>query len=64
MGKRENPFVAIGASLGGIFIAIVAIVMIFGNNEAWILPIIAAAIAVMGMVLGFFAYKAETKKKK
>ena len=57
MAKKDNPLVSIGASLGGIMVAIVAIVMIFDSEQAWILPIIAAAFAVMGIVLGFFAYK-------
>ena len=62
MAKKDNPFVGIGASLGGIMIAIVAIVMIFGSHQAWILPIIAAAFAVLGFFMGLFAYKAMKKK--
>jgi len=62
MPEDKNPFVGIGASLGGISVAIVAIVLIFASDQAWILTIIIPCLAVMGILLGYFASK-RTKKK-
>ena len=57
MAKKENPFVAIGASIGGIFIAIVFFFLLFASEQAWVLAIIALCFAVMAIALGYFAYK-------
>ncbi len=56
--RREgSPFVGIGASLGGISIAIVALFLIFAKEySAFTIPIV-GFLALMGIFLGFFAYK-------
>ena len=55
--KKDNPFVGIGASIGGIFMIIALFTLLFASQQAWILPIIAAVFAVMAVFLGFFACK-------
>jgi len=55
MAKDKNPFVGIAGVLGGISVAIVAIVVTIANNQAWILAPIIGALAVMGIFLGFAA---------
>jgi uncharacterized membrane protein len=55
--EEYNPIVAIGASLGGIIIAIVAIFLIFASEQAGALVPIVIAIAAMGVILGYFASK-------
>lgn len=54
---EKNPFVAIGASLGGIFLAICALFLIFASHQAGLLVPIAWAFAVMAIALGLFAMK-------
>ncbi len=60
MSEEKNPFVGIGASLGGISVAIVAIVLIFASSQAWVLAPVIGSLALLGIFLGYFA----SKKKK
>ena len=53
----KNPFVSIAAAIGGISVAIVAIVMLFSPNQAWVLAPVISSLALMGVILGFFAYR-------
>lgn len=57
MASEKNPLVAIAAVCGGIMIPIIAVVLIFAKEQAWILIPIAISIAVMGIFLGHFASK-------
>ena len=59
MGK--SPFVALGASLGGILLVIVALFLIFASDKAVFLSSIAWAFVVLGIVLAFFQYKVMKK---
>lgn len=59
---EKNPFVAIGASLGGIFLVITALFLIFAKELAGILVPIVWGFVVLGAMLGMFAYKAQKKK--
>ena len=61
--KEDNPFVAIPATLGGIFVGVVAIVLLFANAYASILVPIAWAFVVLGVAALFFAYNSSVKKK-
>ncbi len=51
----ESPHVKIAASLGGIFIPVVALVVIFTPSQAWILIFIAFAFALLGAVASYYA---------
>jgi hypothetical protein len=60
MAKKEgNPFVAIGASLGGLLIGAIAIVAVLARDFMWVTPIIAACFVILGGLLAYFTYKAE-----
>ena len=54
MANEKNPIVTIAQVFGGIMIPIIAVVLIFAKEQAWILAPIAIAIAVMGIFLGYF----------
>ena len=69
-GKEEhihahegNPFVAIGASLAGIYLVIVLFFLVFAKESAMYLVSIAWAFVVLGIILGFFAYLSMKSKK-
>jgi uncharacterized membrane protein SpoIIM required for sporulation len=50
-----NPFVGIAGTIGGISVGIVAVFVIFAQGfVVYSVPII-IALAIMGMMLGFFA---------
>lgn len=60
MGKKEkekNPMVDLAGTLGGIFLVIVIMVLIFASHQAWILAPIVGAFAIMGIFLGYFISK-------
>ena len=61
LGMNANPFVAIGASLGGIFLVIVLIVLLTAPDYASILTSIVWAFAVMAIVLAHYASKKNKK---
>ena len=62
MAKDSNPFVAIGASLGGIYLVIVLFFLLFAKEQSFLLVSIVWAIALLGIALGFFAFLAARKK--
>ncbi len=63
MKKNENnPFVAIPASVGGIFLVIVILFLILANEQLGLLIPLAWAMVTLGIVALFFAYKAGKKK--
>ena len=57
MTNTKNPVVAIAGVCGGIMVPIVAVVLVFAKDQAWVLAPVAIAIAVMGIFLGYFASK-------
>ena len=57
--RRSNPFVGIAGVIGGISVAMVAIIAILARDQLWIAPWIVLALAIMGMAPGFFASKAS-----
>ncbi len=57
MANEKDPVISIAAVCGGVLIPIVAVVLIFAREQAWVLALIAGAIAVMGIFLGYFASK-------
>ncbi len=52
---RKNPLVGIAAVIGGISLCIVAVVAIFAKAQLMVAVWVVAALAVMGIGLGFFA---------
>ena len=57
MANEKNPIVAIAAVCGGIMIPIIAVVLIFAKEQAWVLTPIVISITVMGIFLGYFTSK-------
>ena len=51
----DTPIVKIAGVVGGMSVAIVAIICIFAPRNLWVAPPIVGALAAMGVVLGFFA---------
>jgi len=58
--KSGNPFVGIAASIGGISVAIVALVGIFAAERMAAAAWIVGALAFMGICLGYFAGKRQS----
>lgn len=56
---QKNPYVGIAASLGGLFVAVVAIFAIFANSSIGSTVPIAFAFALLGIFLGHFASKKQ-----
>ncbi len=56
-GQKGNPVVGIASVIGGISLCIVAVIAILAKEELWVVPWVAAALAIMGIVLGSFASK-------
>jgi hypothetical protein len=55
--KTSNPVVGIASVLGGISLSIVAVIAVLAKDQLWVAAWIVAALAVMGIGLGFFASK-------
>ena len=55
--QKGNPVVGIASVIGGISLCIVAVIAIFAKDQLSVAPWIVAALAIMGIVLGFFASK-------
>ena len=53
----KNQFVSIASSVGGITLAMVAVILVFANDHAWLVAPVVACMAFMGTMLGFFAKK-------
>jgi hypothetical protein len=53
--QKDNEFVAIGASLAGIYLVIVIMFLVFAKEQAVLLVNIAWAMVALGLGLGFFA---------
>lgn len=58
--KDKEEFVAIGASLAGIYMIISIMFLVFAKEQAYLLVNIAWAMVALGIALGYFASK--TKK--
>jgi hypothetical protein len=57
--QKRNPVVGIASVIGGISLCIVAVIAIFAKDQLLVAPWIIAALAIMGIGLGFFASKAS-----
>jgi len=55
--QKGNPVVGIASVIGGISLCIVAVIAIFAKDQLSVAPWIVAALAIMGIALGFFASK-------
>ncbi|MFH1132992.1 MAG: hypothetical protein V1735_00730 [Nanoarchaeota archaeon] len=55
--KEQNPLVSIAGSVGGITVAMIALVVIFARDQAWVIAPIVVAMAFLGVMLGHFATK-------
>ncbi|MBR9677370.1 hypothetical protein GOV04_04470 [Candidatus Woesearchaeota archaeon] len=61
--KSDNPFVAIGASLGGIFLVIAVVFIFLAKEFLTHLVSIAWAFVAIAVTMGFFALLAIKKEK-
>ncbi len=59
--ENKEPCVAIGASIGGIYIVIVALFLIFAKQSASLLVPIIGFLTVLGIFLGAYATKGKKK---
>ena len=50
----DTPIVKIAGIVGGMSVAIVAIICIFAPHNLGLAPLIVGALAAMGVMLGFF----------
>jgi len=55
--QKGNPVVGIASVIGGISLSIVTVIAIFAKDQLSVAPWIVAALAIMGIGLGFFASK-------
>jgi NhaP-type Na+/H+ or K+/H+ antiporter len=60
---NDNKFVKIAGTIGGLMVAMAALVLILAQDQAEILIYIVAAMAIMGIVLGYFAFKTNPDQK-
>jgi len=61
-GHEVNPYIAIGASLAGIYLVIVMFFLIFASEQASILVSIAGWIVVLGIAMALFSYLSNKKR--
>jgi len=54
-GQKNHPAVGIAAVISGISLCIVVVIAIFARDQLSVAAWIVAALAVMGLGLGFFA---------
>jgi hypothetical protein len=55
---ERNPFTQIAGTLGGTLIGMLAIIGIFARESAAVaMPLVAAAVMILGIFLGYFASK-------
>ena len=64
MKKEGNPFVAIPASLGGLYLGLVCLLLIFARDQVVLAVPLIWGFVVLGIAALFFAYLAQKKKKK
>ncbi|MBN2454101.1 hypothetical protein JXB11_00995 [Candidatus Woesearchaeota archaeon] len=57
MAKKENKneFSSIAGTVGGVTVGMIALIVIFASENAWVIAPVVAFMAVMGMTLGYFA---------
>ena len=55
--QKSNPVVGIAGVIGAISLCIVSVIAIFAKDQLSVAAWIVAALAAMGIVLGFFASK-------
>jgi len=59
---KGNPFVAIVGTVGGISVAIVAVIAFLAKDQLMVAPWIVGVLALMGAILGAMARKKEKKE--
>lgn len=57
--EQSSDFVKLGGSIGGLMIATVVVFLVFASGSLEVLVPVAWAFVVLGIVLGFFQYKAK-----
>ena len=57
--QKGSPLVSIARVIGGVSVAIVAIIVVFAKDQLSVAVWVVAALAIMGIGLGFFALKSS-----
>lgn len=57
LSPKHHPIVGLTFNLGLIMIAFAIIVLIFAQEQAWVLVPVVITLAVMGIVFAYFATK-------
>jgi len=57
--KEANPLVQIAGVVGGVSVAVVALMCIFAAEQLWAAGVVVSVLAVMGIVLGAMARKKQ-----
>lgn len=52
--RSDDEFAGIAAVVGGTTTGMIALIVIFANHAAWIIAPVVAAMALMGIGLGYF----------
>ncbi|MFW6230454.1 MAG: hypothetical protein ACOC32_00325 [Nanoarchaeota archaeon] len=55
--EKDDPFVGIAAVVGGTTIGMIALIVIFASQYAWVIGPVVLAMALMGIGLGYFRAK-------
>ena len=55
---KNSPYVGIAGVIGGITIAMIAMILIFAENDEWIIVPVVLFMSLFGTMLGYFASKA------
>lgn len=61
--QQPSDIVKLGGSIGGLMIATIVVFLIFATEHIELLVPLTWAFVVLGIVLGFFQYKAIVKSK-
>lgn len=57
MKEDKNPYPGIAGAIGGTTIAMIALIVIFASQYAWVTVPIIAFMSLLGIMLGYFASK-------
>lgn len=60
---EKDTFVGIAGAIGGTFLVMVLFVVLFAEEQSWVLAPIAGAMAIMGIGLGYYAGQTKTKSR-
>jgi hypothetical protein len=57
MADKESPYASIAISIGGISLAMIVVILILAQDDAWLVAPVVVSMALLGIVLGYFSHK-------